>query len=196
MPRGLTTNQKAAIAARVSSLSYFVHLDLASPAADIRVWNGVGPLTIGADTWSGVGELGVIDGIAGDRTLKAQQITLALVGVPGDSLSTGVIAETRSVRYQGRPLNIYLGIMHPDTGALIDSLVPIWAGFADVLSFSLGSSSTVALTGSHFDTHMRRTNGFNMSTVSHNARFGLPDNTDLFFEANDRLMGTPKAVLS
>lgn len=196
MPRGLSVDQKAAIAARVSALSYFVHLDLASPTPDIRVWNGVGPITTGGNTYLGVGELGVIDGVAGDRTLKAQQITLALVGVPGDSLDSGVVKETRSVRYQGRPLKISLGILNPTTGALIGNLVPVWAGFADVLSFSLGASSTVALTGSHFDTHMRRTNGFNMSTVSHNARFGLPVNTDLFFEANDRLMGTPKAVLS
>lgn len=195
MPRGLTPAQKSAIAARVSSVAYLVHLDLAAPAADVRVWTGRGPLTALGNTWQGVGEFGIIEGVGGERSLAAGEISLALAGVPGDLITPGVIQETRSVRYQGRPLTIYLAILDPNTGALIDDPVPVWGGFADVMSFQLGATATVALTGQHFDSHMRRSNGWNMSTVSHNLRFNLPPNTDLFFEPNDRLMGVPRPGL-
>lgn len=195
MPRGLTPAQKAAVAARVSSVAYLVHLDLASPASDVRIWTGRGPLTALGQTWTGVGEFGVIEGIEGERSLRASEISVALAGVPGDLITPGIIAETRAVRYQGRPLSIYLAILDPSTGALIDDPVAVWGGFADVISFQLGATATVALTGQHYDSHMRRANGWNMSTVSHNLRFGLPPNTDLFFEANDRLMGVPRPTL-
>jgi len=196
MPRGLTTAQNAALAARVANVAYLVHLDLAAPAADVRVWTGRGDLSVLSATWRGVGEFGVIDGVAGERSLKAGEISLALAGVPGDAITPGIIADTRGVRYQGRPLTIYLGIFADEALRVpIDNPVAVWGGFADVLSFQLGESATVALTGQHYDSHMRRSNGWNMSTVSHNLRFGLPPNTDLFFEANDRLMGVPRPVL-
>lgn len=195
MPRGLTTAQNAAIAARVANVAYLVHLDLAS-TPDIRIWTGRGPLTVLGNTWQGVGEFGVIEGVAGERSLKAGEISLALAGIPGDLITPGMIAETRAVRYQARPLTIYLAIFVDEALRVpVDDPVAVWGGFADVMSFQLGESATVALTGQHYDSHMRRANGWNMSTVSHNLRFGLPPNTDLFFEANDRLMGVPRPVL-
>jgi hypothetical protein len=195
MPRGLTTAQKTAIAGRVTSVAYLVHLDLAAPANDVRVWTGRGDLTALSNTWRGVGEFGLIEGVAGERSLKAGEISLALAGIPGDLITPGIIAETRGVRYQGRPLTIYLAVFDPVTNALIDNPTAVWGGFADVLSFQLGEQATVALTGQHYDSLMRRSNGWNMSTVSHNLRFGLPPNTDLFFEPNDRLMGVARPVL-
>ena len=195
MPRGLTTAQQAAISARVASVAYFVHLDLAAPANDVRVWTGRGDQIAMNETWRGVGELGIIEGIGGERSLRAGEISLALAGIPGELITPGIVAETRSVRYQGRPLYIYLGIFNPEFGSLIDDPVPVWGGFADVLSFQLGETATVALTGQHYDSHMRRSSGWNMSTVSHNLRFGLAPNTDLFFEPNDRLMGAARPLL-
>lgn len=194
MPRGLTTAQRDAIAAQVANVAYLVHLELA--ASDVRVWTGRGDLSVLGGTFRGVGEFGIVEGIGGERSLKAGEISLALAGVPGEHLTPGIIAETRSVRYQGRPLTVYLGLFYDEALRLpLGDPVAVWGGFADVLSFQIGETATVALTGQHMDSLMRRSNGWNMSTVSHNLRFGLPPGTDLFFEASDRLMGVPRPVL-
>lgn len=194
MPRGLTVDDKAKLAARVKAPAYFVEIVLAS--ATLRAWTGYGTVnTLGGD-FLGVGELGFIRGIESDRTLKAQSITLGLSGIPGDSLPAGIIAETRGERYQGRPMSIYLGFLNPDTGALLATPTAVWTGFADVMTFALGSEISVSLTGEHFGSHMRRTNGLRMSTESHNQRIGNPDPKDLFFEPQSRLMGRPQPLLS
>lgn len=193
MPRGLSTEQKEWAAQRVKGLAYFVALELLS--GTIRIWNGLGDITVFDENWKGVGELGIIEGLEGDRSLKSQEITLGLVGVPGSSITGGMIAQTRSERYQGRPLTIYMGFTNPQTGAPLGDPFPIWDGVADVMTFSLGQSATISLTGQHFDSHARRANGFNMSTLSHNLRMGNSSPSDLFFEPQDRLMGVPRPLL-
>lgn len=193
MPRGLTPTQKAAIATGPVALPYFVEIQLDT---SLRVWNGVGDKTALAKTWKGLGVFGIIDGIEGDRSLTDRQITLAVVGVPGDSMPGSAVAATRALRYQGRRVNVYFGIANPDTGALIDDIILAWAGFADVMSFQLGSTFSCALSCDALDSLMRRPNGWNMTTVSHNQRFGLAPGSDLFFEAQNRLMGVPKPLLA
>lgn len=192
MPRGLTEDQIDAIAEGPVGLAYFFELMLDTP---LRVWNGVGNKTGLSHTWQGLGDFGIIDGIAGDRSLKNQDITVALVGVPGSLISGSALADTRAIRYQGREVNVYLGILNPDTGALVDDLVDAWSGFADVISYRLGSTVSVALACQGLDSLMRRSNGWNMTTVSHNARLGLAPSTDMFFEAQNRLMGVPKPAV-
>lgn len=192
MPRGLTVNQKAAIATGPVALPYFIEMQTDVP---VLAWTGVGDKAALSKTWRGVGEFGVIDGIEGDRTLSAQQITLALVGVPGAYITPSTMKETRSVRYQGRRVNVYIGIADPDTLALIDDPILTWAGSADVIAFQLGKTFSAALSCDSLDSIMRRPNGWNMTTVSHNQRLGLAPGTDLFFEAQNRLMGVAKPQL-
>lgn len=194
MPRGLTEDDKTRLAARVKAPVYFVEIALS--ASTLRAWTGVGTVNaLGAD-WAGVGELGFIQGIESDRTLKAQSINIGLSGIPGDLIPAGVIAETRGERYQGRPMSIYLGFVDPSTGALLAAPTAVWTGFADVMTFRLGAEIAVSLTGEHYSSHMRRTNGLRMSTESHNQRLGNPDPKDLFFEQQSRLMGRPQPLLS
>jgi len=193
MPRGFTTTQKTALAQTVVSFAYFVDLDLA--AGHVRVWNGRGSVTTGGNTYTGIGELGMIDGLENDRSLSAKAISLTLAGLPGSYVTPGIIASTRAVRYQGRPVTIYMGVLDPDTGAIIDSLLPIWTGFADVMSYNLGSSISVTLTAEHYDSLMRRANGARATTESHNQRLGNPSPRDLFFDAADRLMAKAKPIV-
>lgn len=194
MPRGLSTEQKTALSTqRRFGVVYLVELTLDSGA--VRVWNGVGNLSALSQTWLGVGDHGVISGIEGDRSLRARSISVALVGIPGEYVSAGVLAETRAERYQGRPLKIYLGITNSDSGLLIGGPLAIWSGFADVITFQVGESISASLTAEHFSSHMRRTNGLRMTTESHNQRLGNPATADLFFEAQSRLMGRARPLL-
>lgn len=190
MARGLTAAQQAILATRVFAPAYFV--DLALTGGTIRVWNGKGNTTVLGNTYLGVGEHGIIDGLEQDRALKSHSITLALVGVPGASITSGIIASTRGVRYQGSPITIYLGFCDVNTGVPLADPTAIWAGFADVMTFQLGQNITCSLTAEHFTSHLTRINGLTMTTVSHNARLGNPSPQDLFFEGSSRLMGLPR----
>lgn len=190
MARGLTVAQKALLAARVRAPAYYVDLVLTS--GTVRVWNGKGDVTVLSNTYKGVGEHGIIDGIDHDRSLKSTSITLALVGVPGSYITSGVIAATRAARYQGAAITIYLGFVNTDTGIPLADPTAIWTGFADVMTFNLGSSISCSLTAEHFTSHLTRTNGLTMTTESHNNRIGNPATVDLFFEATNRLMNVPR----
>lgn len=191
MPRGLTTEQKTALAARIRAPLYFVELLLDTP---VRLWSGVGDTTALGETWLGVGEFGIINGIESDASLKASAVSMALHGVPSDAIDAGIIAETREIHYQGKGLKVYLGFGSLETGVPLTDPVIIWAGVADTIAYNLGDSITVALTGEHYSSRMRRANGARMTTQSHNARFDLVY-TDLFFEPQNRLMGVPRVQI-
>lgn len=193
MPRGLSATQKAALAQRVRGVAYFVELSLATP---VRAWTGVGSITALGATWIGVGELGVIDGVQSDLALKAQEVSLALTGLPTDVATPGVLQATRAEFYQGKPLKIYYAMTNIDTGALLDAPVPVWVGVADVLAFQRGDTVTCTLTGEHISSRLRQSNGLRMTTQNHNARFGRSPPTDLFFEPQTRLAGVAKAAVA
>lgn len=193
MPRGLTAGQITAVSARVKNPLYFVKLDFAS--GTVRVWSGIGDITALSATWKGLGEFGIIRGLETDRTLRANSITLAIAGLPGSMITPGIMQSTRSERYQGRPVTVYIGFGDPDTGALLADPSPIWSGVADVVSFAVGDNVTAELTCEAFASHMRRANGYRMTTESHNLRLGNPSPRDLFFDPQDRLMGQARPLL-
>ena len=193
MPRGLTAAQKSALAKRTCNPAWFVELVLV--AQTVRIWNGLGTAVIGGNSWLGVGELGIIDGMATDFEGGQTGISISLVGLPLAPLANGAIAATRAVRYQARPLNVYFGTCDIETGIPFGSLVNIWAGQADALSFKVGTTVTVTLTGEDLSSRLRRTNGLRMTADSHNRYVGNGSTTDLFFDAQTRLMGQAKATL-
>lgn len=189
MPRGLTGAQITQLFNRVKTPAYFVTLAL-SPV--VYVWNGKGDTTVLGQTFKGVGEHGIIQGIESDRTLKQQEISLSLAGVPASYITAGMIAATRAVRYQGKALTVYMGFCDTDTGAPLADPTAIWTGFADVMTFQLGATITCTLTGEHFSSLLRRSNGFTMTSVSHQQRVGT---TDTFFDPQTLIAGAPKALL-
>jgi hypothetical protein len=194
MPRGLNSSEKAQLAARIKAVVYFVELQLA--AGTSRFWTGTGSITALSQTWLGVGDLGRLEGLESSRALEAQSISLALNGVPTSVIPRGVIDAIRGERYQGRPLKIYIGFLNTDTGALLFDPRSIWAGKADVASFQLGETFSTTLTGDHLTSHLRRINGYRMTTESHNQRLGNPASRDLFFEQQSRLLGRPVALVN
>lgn len=197
MPRGLSNTFKTYLAGGIIDPVYFVSLDITSP---IYVWNGKGTVSLPdangiTRNWTGVGDCGVISGIEHDRTLRSTEVTLGLIGIPGNLVSSSVLASTRSIRYQGKALDIYMSGIDATTGLVVDNPNIIWSGYADVISFSLGSEVQISLTAEHRTSHLRRSNGLKMTTESHNARLGFPATKDLFFEPQDRLGNVPRPLL-
>lgn len=192
MPRGLSALHTAELAKRVKTVALFVELALAS--GTVRVWNGIGTVSAGGFNWTGLGELGVIDGIETTRGGRAQNVSMSLVGLPSSVLPGGFIAQTRASAPQGRPLTVRIGFM-TDAGALIGTLAPVWSGYADVLSFAIGENVTVSLTAEHVTARLSRPNGLRMTHESHQARLGNPSTADTFFRFQSRLAARLQALL-
>lgn len=192
MPRGLDPLHLTELAKRVKTVALFAELQLAS--GTVRLWNGVGTITANSVTWTGLGELGVIDGIETTRGGRSQNISLALVGLPTSVLPSGFVAQTRASAPQGKPLNIYMAFM-ADSGAMIGPLAPIWAGYADVLSFAIGEHATTTLTAEHVTSRLSRPNGLRMTHESHQSRLGYPATADTFFQFQSRLAARLQALL-
>lgn len=193
MPRGLSTDEKNQLKARRKSLGYLVELQLASGTT--RCWNGVGSLSALSQTWYGVGDFGSMEGLESSSALEAQSISLSLNGIPTKYIPRSILEATRNERYQGRPLQIYIAFFNTDTGAILFTPKVIWKGFADVMAFRLGETFSLTLTGDHYTSHLRRTNGYRMTTESHNQRLGNPSPRDLIFEQQSRLLGRPVSLV-
>lgn len=193
MPRGLSVAEKDQCAARRKAPAFFVSLEM--PFETTRIWDGVGAAYTSAGLWYGVGEIGSIQGLETNSALEGQSIALGLNGLPASALNPGIIAETRGTRYQGRPLRILMSFANPDTGAILFEPRVIWRGFADVMAISIGDTVSFTLTGDHFTSHLRRTNGLRMTTESHAQRLGNPNPRDLFFEPQSRLMGRAASLI-
>lgn len=192
MPRGLTDAQIALLGSRVRAVYYAIEVLTATP---IRIWTGAGTVTLLGNTWSGVGDFGVVQGLETTRDLATRQITVGLSGIPAQNVAPGVIASTRAVRYQGAGLNVYFGFADTETFAPLADPTVIWSGYADVMTFRIGSTISCSLTGEHLSSRLRRTNGLRMTTESQNARLGNPTPRDLFFEPGTLIMGQPRQLL-
>lgn len=195
MPRGMTEAQLTEIRQNIYDPATFIELGL-SPV--LRFWTGSGTVTLGGQTWSGVGEFAAIEGLESNRFGKASNVSISLVDLPGSLLAGGVLANTRAIQYQGKTLRLYLGFCDKDTGLPKPAagLLLTWDGYADVISFSVGESADVSLSGEHFSSRLRRANGLRMTSESHNARLNsAANNKDLFYEPQNRLMGRAKAAV-
>lgn len=193
MPRGLTADQLAANAQKVRAIAYFFEILTPTP---IRAWTGVGVTAVLGAVWQGVGEIGVITGLQGARDTSSTPITISLNGIPAQNIAPGAIANTRAQRYQGRELNVYLGFLDLSTGYPLGDPTGVWAGFADVLTFQLGSTVSCSLSTENLASRLRLANGVRMTSASQAQRLGNPATPDLFFEPTTSTMGVARQILA
>lgn len=109
-----------------------VDLDFASGA--VRLWNGIGNISYGGNTFLGSGDLGSMAGIEETNELKASGVSMSLSGIPSDMISTALAEQ-----YQGRTARIYIGFMN-EGDQLVDVL-PIFLGRLDVMAIDEGAET-------------------------------------------------------
>lgn len=110
-----------------------------------RLWTGYGDLTIDLDpngsagyahaehnqVYSGVGDLLAVSEITENSDLGARGITLTLASTADNEFLTTL----RDRQYQGKPVEVFIGMLHPDTGST-RGLMNMFSGFADQMIFS------------------------------------------------------------
>jgi len=109
----------------------------ANPAY-LNLWSGVGDLTYGSNTYSGVGDLLSISEIKETSDISATGINVVMTGIKSSFI---VIAKDHE--YQGRALTVSLGAFD-SSGSLIADPVIVFSGFMDTMVISEnGENSTI-----------------------------------------------------
>ena len=142
MSRTLTNGMTAVTTADVVRPAYFVRMvfDSGESPNVLNIWNGIGDLAYGGNTYTGTGDLLSISQITETSDISATGINVSLTGV-----KTSFIAIAKDHEYQGRPLTVSLGAFDA-SGDLIADPVIVFSGFMDTMTISeSGANSTISI---------------------------------------------------
>ena len=142
MSRTLTNGMTAVTTADVVRPAYFVRMvfDSGESPNVLNIWNGIGDLAYGGNTYTGTGDLLSISQITETSDIQATGINVSLTGV-----KTSFIAIAKDHEYQGRPLTVSLGAFDA-SGDLIADPVIVFSGFMDTMTISeSGANSTISI---------------------------------------------------
>ena len=142
MSRTLTSGMTTVTTADVVRPAYFVRMvfDSGESPNVLNLWNGMGDLAFGGNTYTGVGDLLSISQITETADIQATGINVSLTGVKSSFI---VIAKDHD--YQGRALTVSLGAFDA-SGSLIADPVIVFSGFMDTMTISEnGAYSTISI---------------------------------------------------
>jgi len=86
----------------------FFAIELLFDDNPVRVWTGVGTLSLGGFDWVGSGQLITVSAIEETQEMSVKGATITMSGIPSELLSLAL-----SEPYQGRVCNIYFGATTP-----------------------------------------------------------------------------------
>ena len=142
MSRTLTSGMLGVTTAEVVRPAYFVRMifDSGESPNVLNIWNGIGDLSFGGNTYTGTGDLLSISQITETADIQASGINVSLAGV-----KSSLIVIAKDHEYQGRPLTVSLGAFDA-SGSLIADPVIVFSGFMDTMTISeSGQYSTISI---------------------------------------------------
>lgn len=126
MSRGATTAFKTAAAAGKVSPALIAALDFSS--GFVRVWSGIGNLSWGGNTYTGIGDLGGVSPVQESAEVRSSGLEFTLNGIPS-SMVTKILADG----YRGRPAKLWLGLFDSSSALIADPLL-LFSGRMDQCS--------------------------------------------------------------
>jgi len=126
--RGLSAGLTSAVEAADVRWGLLFYADFESGA--VRLWTGIGSITISGDEYIGVGSLIGFSGVNENIDLSATSSSVTLSGIPSDLVSLALAED-----YQGRSATISLAFFDGNN-AVNETLVPIFNGQIDVMSIN------------------------------------------------------------
>ena len=94
----------------------------------VRLWTGYGSITIDSNTFLAGGDILSVSSISENGEVQANGVTIMLSG-----LSTSLVASALTTAYQGRDLNVYVGVLDA-SGAVVADPIKVFAGKMDVMT--------------------------------------------------------------
>ena len=155
----------------------YMAVDLAFDGGNLRLWTGVGDLTISSNTYTGAGNLLSISNIEETAEIAAKGATLVLSGIP-----SSILSDALTEAYQGRLCTIYFGIVGGDSSE-------VFQGFMDQMIIDEGPETcTVTLTVENRLVDLERPRVLRFTDQSQQARLsGLGVTTDKGLQFVDSL---------
>lgn len=147
------------------------------------LWPGHGVLDAGGQTWTGLGDLGNIDGVNAALTDAAQAVTFTLSGVTPAIQALALAAESR---VRGRAVIVYVQFFDVATMQALGGSLSIWSGVMDVMTFTASGASarTITLTAESDNADRRRPRFGLLTDADQQARY--PGDTGLRFRPTMR----------
>jgi hypothetical protein len=121
-----------------SHVRMFVAVALDFPSGFVRVWSGVGDITILSNTYTGIGELGSISIPVERAGLNIDRKTFQLSGV-----DLTLAPESELEGSFGRSVTEYFGFLNTETGALVGDPEVNWEGRIDAIRRVDGANPTI-----------------------------------------------------
>lgn len=118
-------------------LDVFVGVEGFFPSGVVRLWAGLGDMTVDGRVFTGAGSLIQVSEVEETATLSASGVTLTLSGVPSTLISLAL-----NEPYQNSLMNLYFGVTKPSPVASV-----VFSGYVDQMIVSDGpDSSTITVT--------------------------------------------------
>ena len=123
------------------AVSPFFAVKIAFPSGTLRLWTGLGDLTISSETYSGTGNFLGVSNLSETEELKASGLELTLSGIPSSLLGTML-----TDNYQGSLVTVFFGFLsEADTGfSVVSDPFIIFQGLSETLELSEGSETLTA----------------------------------------------------
>jgi hypothetical protein len=139
MSRGATTDFKNAAAAGTVYPALLAYFDFSGGA--VRLWNGVGDLSWGGNTYTGAGDLVGVEPVQESAEVRANGLSFRLNGIPS-AMVTRILAEG----YRGRSCQLWLALFSSlTTGTPIADPLPLFSGRMDQCNLE-DSGDTASIT--------------------------------------------------
>ena len=129
----------------------------------LRLYTGLGDITIGSDTYTGVGSLLSFTNVEESADIGAKSVTITLSGIPSTNLSLALTEP-----YQGREVTILFGIRNANIVYLVDQdgnfILTEQGGLIDITESSEPDASSTLFVG--YIDQMDITEGPETSSIS------------------------------
>lgn len=149
MTRGLTSQQKAQLGTPQYMIMYCVKLEA---SVDLCVWQGVGPLVDGDDTYIGTGGLLQLAPVEQNLDLGESEYEITLSGFDSDILS---IVQTED--HEGLPVTIKAVIFDKDLNQISDLLTVKRGTLSHIMSNSSAETTTIILSMAGINNRLSKT---------------------------------------
>lgn len=138
MSRDLTAGMQTEVAGKLIRPLVLVKFEFDS--GDLRLWNGIRPLTFNAEVYTGAGNLLQISGIQETQMLKAAGVTFTLSGIDAAAIAVALAED-----YHGRPVTMWFGALDASENIIGDPFAQ-FKGTLDVMTLEDdGQTATIAV---------------------------------------------------
>jgi hypothetical protein len=150
----------------------FLAADFNFSSGHIYLWTGIGDLTIGANTYIGMGELARVSPTTERLGFSVERKSFQLAG---EMVDPAIVSEADIDASFGRSVVEYFGFLHPTARTLLDTPEINWEGEMSNIRRVDGALPMIEVNADHKSINLERSDGWR-NTHQHQQLFYAGDN--------------------